>query len=63
MSENYRFYTEKLAEARAKRRTDGPLREQLDELFGLVRWCERIWAIEDRIDRDIDRDVRRGSRL
>jgi hypothetical protein len=60
MSENYRFYTEKLAETRARRRTDGPLREQLDELFDLVRWCERIWAIEDRIDRDIDRDARRA---
>jgi hypothetical protein len=60
MSDNYRFYTEKLAESRASRRTDGPLREQLDELFDVVRWCERVWAIEDRIDRDIDRDARQA---
>lgn len=59
MSDNYRLYIEKLAEARTRRRTDGPLREQLDELFDLVRWCERIWTIEERIDRDLDRDARR----
>jgi hypothetical protein len=59
MSDNYRLYNAKLAEARARRGADGSLREQLDELFDLVRWCERIWAIEDRIDRDLDQDARR----
>ena len=56
MSDNYRLYTQKVREARSKRRTDGPLRAQLDELFDVVRWCERVWAIEDRIDRELGHD-------
>jgi hypothetical protein len=52
MSDNYRFYRQKATESRSRRRTEGPLAKQLQELFDTVRWCERIWAIEDRIDRD-----------
>ena len=57
MSHNYRFYAQKVAEAR-EIRSNGPLRKQLDELFETVRWCEAIWRIEDRIDRELDRDAR-----
>jgi hypothetical protein len=54
MSDNYRLYAQKVAEARSQRRSDGgPLREQLHELLETVRWCERIWTIEDRIDREL----------
>ena len=56
MSENYRLYPQKQTEARTTRkRTDTPLGRQLQELFDTVRWCERIWAIEDRIDRESGR--------
>ena len=57
MSHNYRFYAQKVAEAR-EIRSNGPLRKQLEELFETVRWCEAIWRIEDRIDRELDRDAR-----
>ena len=53
MSENYRLYPQKQTEARTSRRqTDGSLERQLTELFDTVRWCERVWAIEERIDRE-----------
>lgn len=56
MSDNYRLYTQKAREARSKLRTDGTLWAQLDELFDTVRWCERVWAIEDRIDSELGHD-------
>ena len=55
MSNNYRLYPQKVTEARSRRQTDGPLARQLRELFDTVRWCERIWAIEDGIDRESGR--------
>ena len=55
MSDNYRLYPQKQNEARARRRADGPLRKQLQELFDTVRWCERIWAIEESIDPETGR--------
>lgn len=55
MSENYRFYRQKATETRARRRAEGSLGKQLRELFDTVRWCERVWAIEDRIDRESGR--------
>jgi len=55
VSENDRLYRQKVTEMRARRRTDVPLGKQLQELFGTVRWCERIWAIEERIDRESGR--------
>ena len=55
MSDNYRFYRQKATESRSQRRTDGQLGKQLQELFDTVRWCERIWAIEERIDRESGR--------
>ncbi len=57
MSDNYRLYQQKVAEARSRRRDAGcaPLSKQLQEIFDTVRWCERIWAIEERIDRETGR--------
>jgi len=53
MSDNYRFYKQKAAESRSSRHTDRPLGDQLDELLEVVRWCEAVWAVEDRLDRQI----------
>jgi hypothetical protein len=55
MSENYRLYPQKQTAARSRRRNDGSLAKQLQELFDTVRWCERVWAIEERIDRESGR--------
>ena len=55
MSDNYRLYPQKQAEARTRRQTDGSLSKQVQELFDTIRWCERIWAIEERIDRESGR--------
>ena len=54
MSDNYRLYQRKVEEARSRRRdaSSETLSRQLQEIFDTVRWCERIWAIEERIDRD-----------
>jgi hypothetical protein len=53
MSQNYRFYTQKVTASRARRVTARSLSEQLTELLDTVRWCEKVWAIEDRMDREI----------
>ena len=50
MSNNYRFYAQKLAERRATANR-GPLRGQLEELLRVVRRCEAMWALEERIER------------
>ena len=55
MSENYKLYPRKVSDSRYRRQTHGPLAKQLQELFDTVRWCERIWAIEERIDRESGR--------
>lgn len=52
MSENYRLYAQKIAEQRASRRTAAhPLRRELEDLLRAVEWCEKVWAIEDRIEK------------
>jgi hypothetical protein len=51
MSENYHYYVEKVAEARRTRALDHPLQSQIDELFRMVRECEAMWALQDRIER------------
>ena len=54
MSENYRLYAEKEAAKRATRMVEAhPLRPQLDELFRVVRRCERMWAIEERVEKSL----------
>ena len=56
MSENERFYQQKMAELRAGRRQNRPLTEQLREILSAVAECERRWALEERIERQIGRD-------
>ena len=43
MSENYRFYSTKMAALRASRTMSGPLMNQLRELFAFVAECEARW--------------------
>jgi hypothetical protein len=50
MSENCRYYRDKMAERRVARAA-GPLGAQLAELLAVVAWCERVWAVEERIER------------
>lgn len=51
MSENCRYYRAKMA---AKRwHGSERLREQLWELMQVVRRCEAIWTLEDRIERSL----------
>ena len=56
MSENERFYQQKMAELRAGRRQNRPLDHQLSEILDVVAECERRWALEERIERQIGRD-------
>jgi hypothetical protein len=51
MSENYTLYVQKMAELRATREANRPLRDQVAALFQVIRECEARWALEDRIDR------------
>ena len=52
MSENYRRYPEKEAAKRAERMLETrPLRPQLEELLQVVRRCDQIWAIEERVEK------------
>lgn len=54
MSENYRLYPEKEAAKRAARMVQShPLRPQLEELLQVVRRCERMWAIEERVEKSL----------
>lgn len=50
MSENCRYYRDKM-EAKRHARACGPLSDQLAELLAVVAWCERVWAVEERIER------------
>ena len=54
MSENYRLYILKMVQRQATRKlTPNPLRDQLAELLEVVRSCEAIWAVEDRISKSL----------
>lgn len=53
MSENYRFYRDKMAAKRALGGASERLREQLWDLMAVVRRCEQLWALEDRIERSL----------
>ena len=55
MSENYRYYVAKMAQCRASR-VSPALHRELNEILAVVRKCEAIWALEDRIEQ-----ARRGS--
>lgn len=52
MSENCRYYREKV-EAKRRARPAGPLGAQLAELLAVVARCDHIWAVEDRIERSL----------
>ncbi len=55
MSDNYHLYAQKMAELKAERAgAPPPLCEALEELLMTVKWCETIWAIEDRIEKSLD---------
>jgi hypothetical protein len=43
VSDNYKFYSAKMAELRAQRGVNRPLQSQLDELFAFVMLCEARW--------------------
>jgi hypothetical protein len=43
MSTNYRLYAAKMAELRAQREANRPLRRQLQELLLFVEKCEMRW--------------------
>ncbi len=51
MSDNCGLYAQKMAELRASREANRPLRRQVEVLFEVVRECEARWALEDRADR------------
>jgi hypothetical protein len=54
LSDNYKRYVQRMAELKAERAVaSGPLRQQLEELLMAVRWCENVWAIEDRIEKSL----------
>lgn len=53
MSENYRYYRDKMAARRAGGVDSERLREQLWDLMSVVRRCEHLWALEDRIERSL----------
>lgn len=55
MSENVRFYLQKVAENRAIFRAQRTLAHQLREILFVVEDCERRWAVEDRIERQLGR--------
>ena len=55
MSENVRFYRQKVDDKRAGRLPTQPLSSQLREIFATVADCERRWALEDRIERQLGR--------
>ena len=50
MSDNYKFYAQKMADHRESR-NQAPLRWQLVELLRVVQRCEAMWALEDRVER------------
>lgn len=56
MSENVRFYRHKVAENRAIFRARRTLTHQLRDILSVVEDCERRWAVEDRIERQLGRD-------
>ena len=50
MSENYRWYVQKMVELVVSREIEQrPLRNQLDEILEVVAECEARWALEDRL--------------
>jgi hypothetical protein len=57
MSDNYRFYAEKMDELRVDREANRPLLGQLHELFVFVRECEAQWDSRGTQSRDRSGDA------
>jgi hypothetical protein len=55
MSDNYRFYSEKMERLRVRREVDRPLQGQLHELFLFVKECEARWESRGTKARDAER--------
>ena len=53
MSDNSRLYLQKMEELRATRRVKHPLQSELEEILEAVRRCEEMWALEERIERQL----------
>ncbi len=53
MSDNSRFYLQKMEERRTTRSVKPCLYAQLEEILLVVRRCEKIWALEERIERQL----------
>ena len=49
MSDNWPLYAAKMRERRDSLRASASLRRHLEELLYVVRHCEEMWALEDRI--------------
>jgi hypothetical protein len=58
MSDNYRFYAEKTRKRTRSGASVSSPREELDALLAVVQRCERMWALEDRIEGSIRRSPR-----
>ena len=56
MSENARFYPEKMAARRKRRELDHPLLHQMLDLLGVVAECEARWALDVRMERRLGMD-------
>ena len=53
MSENSRFYPEKMEERKVQQEISDGLLRQLDEIFSLIQHCETMWALEERIEKQL----------
>jgi hypothetical protein len=51
VSDNARFYPQKMAAQRKSRELDRPLLNQMLEILGVVAECEARWALDDRMER------------
>jgi hypothetical protein len=50
MSENYRWYVQKMVELQVTREIDPqPLRHEMEAILEVVHECEAMWALEDRL--------------
>lgn len=51
MSENCRFYAEKMVARRARLAETVEVRRQMTELLRVVQRCEAMWALEERVEK------------
>jgi hypothetical protein len=53
MSENSRLYPEKMVARRGQQEISERLGRQLEEIFSLIEHCEKMWALEERIAKQL----------